>query len=235
MNYNEIIEKLYSLENKEKIAFKKAKFAINANKSLGIYHKDLKEIARKIGINSSLAMKLYDSGIYEAKILSAKIFDAKELSENLFDKYSSDFENWEICDSFCMGLFVKNKYALKKIKEYKTSDKEFVKRSAFTMMAAYGFSNKNETNEIFEEFLEYIYDECKQREDNRVYVKKAVNWALRNIGKRNKDLNKKAITTALKISLIKNKTYYWISSNALKEIQNNDLKFLDYPRSKYRV
>lgn len=231
MNIDEIMDILYTLENKEKIIFKEKKFGIKSNNSLGIYHKDLQIIAKRTGMNMNLALALYSKNIYEARILCSKVFPFSDLSEDLMDQWVNDFENWEICDSFCMNLFSKSEFAVKKIKKWKSSKKEFVKRAAFTIIASYGFKNKNDPNEIFEEFLIYIYEECQ---DNRIYVKKAVNWALRNIGKRNKDLNKKAILTANKISLLNNKTSSWIASNALKELKNENLKFLDYPRYIYR-
>ena len=130
-----------------------------------------------------------------------------------------------------MGFFVKSKYALLKLEEWSKSEKEFIKRASFTIMASYGFANKNDSNKIFERFLEIIEREVN---DDRIYVKKAVNWALRNIGKRNTDLNKKAVLSANRILQNQNKAAQWIAKNALKELEQKNPKILDYPREFYR-
>ncbi len=227
----DIIKQLKKLSNPNKVKFKEKKFAIFANNSLGIYHQDLKELAKKIGQNNKIALELFDTQIYEARILCSKIYNPKYLTEELMEKWVVTFENWEICDSFCMGFFTKSKYALQKTEEWSKNKKEFVKRASFTIMASYGFANKNAQNEIFERFLEIIEREV---DDDRIYVKKAVNWALRNIGKRNIDLHKKAILTANKILQNTNGSAQWIAKNALKELEKDNLKMLDYPRELYR-
>lgn len=231
MNVKEVIQKLERLADTNKIDLKEKKFGIISNNSLGIYHKDLKELAKKIGQNNQLALDLFDSGIYEAKILCSKIYNPNDISEELMEKWVKTFENWEICDSFCMGFFVKSKYALLKLEEWSKSEKEFIKRASFTIMASYGFANKNDSNKIFERFLEIIEREVN---DDRIYVKKAVNWALRNIGKRNTDLNKKAVLSANRILQNQNKAAQWIAKNALKELEQKNPKILDYPREFYR-
>jgi 3-methyladenine DNA glycosylase AlkD len=231
MTLQDVIAKLESLSNPKKIILKKEKFGISANNSLGIYHQDLKVIAKQIGTDNQLALALFDTGIYEARLLCSKIYQAQELTITLMDRWVVTFENWEICDSFCMGFFVKSEFALTKAFEWIESDDEFIKRAGFVIMAAYGFAHKNAENDVFESFLSAIKQHAT---DDRVYVKKAVNWALRNIGKRNKDLNKKAIATANDILKIKHKTAQWIAKNALNEIEKEGRKFLDYPRSIYR-
>ena len=230
MTIHEVLQELESLSNPKKIILKKEKFGISANNSLGIYHKDLKEIAKGIGANNSLALELFDSGVYEARILCSKIYTPEEITEELMEKWVVTFENWEICDSFCMGFFAKSKYALSKAIEWSNSESEFIKRAGFVIMASYGFSHKNANNDIFEQFFPLIEREAT---DERIYVKKAVNWALRNIGKRNVDLNASAILVANRILTTNNKTSQWIASNALKELTSSTLKVLDYPRVLY--
>ena len=232
MNFKEVVIKLEDLADINKVYLKENKFGIISNNSLGIYHKDLKELAKKIGKNNQIALELFDSGIYEARILCSKIYNPNDISEELMEKWVRTFENWEICDSFCMGFFAKSKYALQKCEEWSKSEKEFIKRASFTMIASYGFANKNDSNKIFERFLEVIEREV---DDDRIYVKKSVNWALRNIGKRNIDLNKKAILSANRILQNKNKSAQWIAKNALKELEQDNPKILDYPRELYRA
>jgi len=231
MTLQEVISQLKSQSNANKIQLKKEKFGILANNSLGIYHQDLKVIAKEIGTNNQLALALFDTGIYEARLLCSKVYQAEELTIALMDKWVVTFENWEICDSFCMGFFVKSEFALIKAFEWIESDHEFIKRAGFVIMAAYGFAHKKADNDVFEAFLSAI---IQHTTDDRIYVKKAVNWALRNIGKRNKDLNIKAIATAYEILKVNCKPAQWIAKNALKELEKEDKKFLDYPRSIYR-
>ncbi len=231
MNYKEIIECLYDLKDAEKVIFKEKKFGIISNNSLGIYHKELKMIAKEIGHDNELALQLFDSGIYEGRLLCSKIFKPKDVTETLMEKWVKTFENWEICDSFSMGLFSKNKFALAKILEWTEREPEFEKRAGFATMASYCMANKISENELFEQFFPIIKREAK---DERLYVKKAVNWALRNIGKRNIDLNGKAIEIATEILEFENKSAQWIAKDALKELQKDGVRMSNYPRAEYR-
>ncbi len=231
MTYEEIIEKLYELENQDKVLFKEQKFGIISNNSLGIYHKDLRLIAKQIGKDNQLAIELFDSEIYEARILCSKIFNPKGLTENLMEKWVRTFENWEVCDSFSMGVFAKSDLALTKILEWSDREKEFEKRAAFAIMAAYCMADKKSENELFSQFFKLIK---KASTDERLYVKKAVNWALRNIGKRNIDLKKEAIKIAEELLKTKSKSAIWIAKNALTELKKEEIRMSDYPRSIYR-
>ena len=232
MNYAEIIEKLQQLANPEKVIFKQKKFGIIAHNSLGIYHQDLKQIAQEIGKNNDLAIELYNSGIYEGRLLCSKIFNPKLITETLMEQWVKDFENWEVCDSFSMGVFAKSKMAVSKAKEWTSREREFEKRAGFTIMAAYCMADKKADNKVFESFIPYIIKESK---DDRVYVKKAVNWALRSIGKRNTDLNKIAIETAYEIQKSDIKSAQWIAKDAISDLNAEKVNILDYPRSIYRV
>ena len=231
MNYSEIIERLYDLQNAEKVIFKKNKFGIISKNSLGIYHKDLKIIAKDIGKDNKLALQLFDSGIYEGRLLCSKMFKPKDVTEQLMEKWVKTFENWEICDSFCMGLFSKSKFALAKILEWTKRESEFEKRAGFAILASYCMADKKSDNKLFEQFLPIIKREAN---DERLYVRKAVNWALRNIGKRNIDLNRKAIETANEILKFKSKSAQWIAKDAIRKLESENVKILDYPRNIYR-
>ena len=131
-----------------------------------------------------------------------------------------------------MGLFAKSKFAISKAIEWTDRENEFEKRAGFTIIAAYCMADKKANNEIFEQFLPIIN---RHSTDDRIYVKKAVNWALRNIGKRNKDLNRKAIKVANDLIKLDNKTATWIAKDALKELQDEKVNILDYPREIYRT
>lgn len=226
-----IIKELEQLANPEKIAFKQKKFGVISHNALGIYHKDLKEIAKRVGKDNELATALFDTGIYEARLLCSKLFEPKDLTEDLMEKWLLTFENWEICDSFSMGGFAKSPLAIPKIIAWSTRSNEFEKRASFATTAAYCMADKKADNAVFEQFFPLIYQAA---DDERIYVKKAVNWALRSIGKRNVDLNKRAIEEAKKIADLEYKSAKWIAKDALRELQGETVNILDYPRSIYR-
>jgi 3-methyladenine DNA glycosylase AlkD len=231
MTFEQIISLLKKTGNKEKVILKEKKFGIIATHSLGIYHSALKEIAKQIGKDNALAIQLFDSGIYEARILCSKLYQPKDLTDSLMEKWAVTFENWEICDTFCMGLFSKSKLAVPKAMEWANREKEFEKRAGFAIMAAYCMADKKAPNKVLEQFFPII---LKHASDNRIYVKKAVNWALRNIGKRNNDLNKKAIKVANQLTTLNSKAAQWVAKDALRELQSQHINILDYPREVYR-
>ncbi len=200
MTFDEIIEELNSLANPDKVAYKESQFGIVANNALGVYQKDLKDIAKRCGKksveNDKLALCLFDTGIYECRLLCSKIYNPVNVTEELMEKWVVSFENWAVCDSFCMSFLGASDLALPKINEWTNREQEFQKRAGFTLMVGYCFANKKAENSEIESFLPIIEDAVN---DNRIYVKKAVNWALRSIGKRNIDLQKIAIETAKRI------------------------------------
>jgi 3-methyladenine DNA glycosylase AlkD len=231
MTLDKIIQKLHALANPEKVIYKEKKFGVVAHNSLGVYGKDLNSIAKEIGKNNELAIQLFDSEIYEARLLCSKIFKPKDISEALMDYWTPTFNNWEICDSFSMGLYSKCPFAVKKINEWSTREPEFEKRAAFATMASYCMADKKAGNEVYEAFFALIKE---QATDERLYVKKAVNWGLRSIGKRNIDLNKQALLTAKEIFQMEGKAAQWIARDAIRELEGEKVNILDYPRAVYR-
>jgi 3-methyladenine DNA glycosylase AlkD len=227
----EVLGCLYDLQDAEVVRYKEKKFGVVSHNSLGIYHKDLRVIAKEIGRDNDLALQLFDSGIYEARLLCSKIFNPKDLTSDLMETWVVTFENWEICDSFCMGLFAKSELAIDKIQNWTKREAEFEKRAGFAIMAAYCMADKKSGNTLFEEFLPIL---IRESNDNRLYVKKAVNWALRSIGKRNIDLNQRAIETAHKILSIDTKAANWIGKDAIRKLEAENVNILDYPRTIYR-
>lgn len=231
MTYLQVLDELHKLANPEKVVFKKKKFGIVAADAIGVYHADLKVLAKKIGSDNELALKLFDSGIFEGRLLCSKIFKPKDLTEELMETWIPTFENWEICDSFSMGLFSKSPFAVKKIMEWSSREREFEKRAAFATLSSYCMADKKSHNELFLSFLPIIEREST---DERLYVKKAVNWALRSIGKRNIDLNKAAINLSNEILKKDSKAATWIAKDALRELEKEGANILDYPRAIYR-
>ena len=233
MTRDTLIQRLKDLGDPEKMEFKRKKFGIVANNALGVYMKDLNAIVKEIGKNNDLAVELFDSGVYEGRILCSKMFIPKDVTESLMEKWVVTFENWEICDSFSMTLFARSPLALQKIYEWSHRKSEFEKRAAFATMAAYCMADKKAENSVYEKFFPILLREAT---DERLYVKKAVNWALRSIGKRNPDLNKAAVATAIQISEenISNKAAQWIAKDAIRELTGEKVNILDYPRAIYR-
>lgn len=231
MNIEKVILRLEQLADPEKVLFKSKKYGISPKNSLGIYHKDLKILAKEIGKNTDFGVQLFETGIYEARILCSKICKPHEVTEEMMETWVKTFRTWEICDSFCMELFKYNNLAVEKAFDWSLSDEEFTKRAGLVLMAVYGFADKKANNSIFESFLPVLIREAN---DERTYVKKAVNWALRQIGKRNIDLQQQAIETAKNIAKEKSKSAQWIAKDALKELQSEKVNVLDYPRNIYR-
>ncbi|MEM7183191.1 MAG: DNA alkylation repair protein [Spirochaetota bacterium] len=231
MQVKQILSELHKLADPEKVSYKEKKFGVISHNALGIYHQDLKLLAKTIPKDAKLAEQLFDSGIYEARLLCSKIFPLAELSEDLMEKWVVTFENWEICDSFCMGLFAKSEFAIAKIFTWCEREAEFEKRSAFATIASYCMADKHAANKVFQKFFPLIKQACM---DERLYVKKAVNWALRSIGKRNPDLREKAILCSKQILQKDSKSDQWIASNALKELENPKLRLSNYPRNVYQ-
>jgi len=229
---SEVMQRLEALGDPNTVKFKEAKFGIRASNSLGIMQKDLKALAKQIGRNNDLALELYDTQVYEARLLTCRLYDPKLISKSQMNRWAGNFENWEICDSYCMGFFTFSPHAIPKAIQWSSNKKEFIKRAGFAIMAAYGFADKKADNEIFAQFFEHIERESY---DDRIYVKKAVNWALRSIGKRNPDLLKMAIKSAEQISKTDDKAAQWIAKDALRELTSEKVNIQDYPRAIYRA
>ena len=225
-----ILETLNELADPEKARFKELKFAIPAGNSLGIYQADLNAIVKAIGKNSGRALDLYNSGVYEARILCGKTFQYNDLTMQLARKWIGDFENWEICDTFSMKLFAQSILSLNIINEYVDSEREFEKRTAFATIAGYCMADKKAENGVFRSFFAHILD---QAPDDRNFVKKAISWALRSIGKRNPDLQQDAIKVSKDLLKMDAKSARWIGKDALNELTKEGVRISNYPRVDY--
>ncbi|MFC1884964.1 DNA alkylation repair protein [Thermodesulfobacteriota bacterium] len=227
MNHSEILKQLKKLADPE-VADAKRRRGSLAKNSYGIMVKDLRIMAKEIDTNHSLALKLYNSGIHEAKKLASMIDDPKEVTESQMEAWVKKYDSWDICDCCCSSLFVKTPFAYKKVFEWCNRKDEYEKRAAFTLMAHLVFHDKISDDNKFEKFFIIIKNESI---DERNFVKKAVNWALRQIGKRNVRLNKKAIAVAKEIRKLDSKSAQWIANNALKELTGKGINILGYPRN----
>lgn len=215
----EVLERLKSMANPENVAGM-ARFGINTQNTYGISIYVLRDIAREIGCDHALAGELWESGIHEARILASYIADPLQMSEMQIERWVACFDSWDVCDQVC-GLFERTPYAYQKAFEWSNREEEFVKRAAFALMAGLVVHDKKASDERFEGFLPVI---IASADDNRNYVKKAVNWALRNIGKRNIHLNRLAIDAAHKIQQLDSKSARWIASDALRELNSEKVQ-----------
>ena len=213
--YAGIIKELKSLRNPKNIEGM-ARYGLNSPTTLGICMPDLMRIAKETGKDHDLALRLWESGIYDARILAFMVDDWRLVTEQQMERWAKGFDNWGIVDGCCGHLFDKTPYAYKKAIEWSKRKEEFVKRAGFTMIATLTVHDKKADDEKMSMFLPLI---VKAATDERKYVSKSVNWALRQIGKRNRALNKKAIETAERIKRLDSKAARWIASDALRELR----------------
>lgn len=193
-----------------------AHFGIATGNSLGgISAPQLHKFAREIGRNHELAEGLWASGIHEARLLACLVDEPKMVTEEQMERWVSDFDSWDICDCCCGYLFDRTPFSYRKPFEWSSREEEFVKRAAFSLIAYLAVHDKRAPDERFIEFLPLIKREAT---DSRNFVKKAVNWALRQIGKRNKALNEIAIETAQQLRETGDRSAKWIAADALREL-----------------
>lgn len=219
-NQNKILKKLKSFGN-QKNRESMERFGINIENSYGAPIPAIRKIAKQIGKNHELAINLWHTKVHEARILASIIAEPKKLTEKQMEEWVKDFNSWDICDQVCMNLFDKVAIAYKKAGEWSARYDEFEKRAGFALMATLAVHDKNAPDKNFIKFLPII---IRKSGDERNFVKKAVNWALRQIGKRNIELNKLAIKTAEKMQKIDSKTAKWIAIDALRELTSASLQ-----------
>jgi 3-methyladenine DNA glycosylase AlkD len=220
MDYNNVIKQLKLMGNPKNIEGM-GRFGIKTENNLGNSVTTLRNFAKKIGKNHELAVKLWDSGMRDARMVAACIEDPETVSEEQIDNWVKDFDSWDICDHCCGHLIDKTPFAYKKAKEWSKRKEEFQKRAEFSLMAWLAVHDKKVDDVKFEGFLIIIK---KESTDERNYVRKAVNWALRNIGKRNNAMNKKAIEISKEIKKINSKTAKWIASDAIRELTSKKVQ-----------
>ncbi|MFH1428618.1 MAG: DNA alkylation repair protein [Candidatus Margulisiibacteriota bacterium] len=219
MQYNDIISKLKSLSDPKAVEGM-ARFGINSENTFGVSVPDLRAIAKAAGKDHQLALELWESGIHEARILASMVDVFKEVTEEQAEAWVKEFDSWDVCDQCIMNLFRYLPSAYQKAIEWGRREEEFVRRAGFAMMASLAIGDKKADDKLFEAFFSLIVEKS---DDERNFVKKAVNWALRQIGKRSFDLNKKAIQVAEKIDRFNSKSAKWIAKDALRELTDEKI------------
>jgi 3-methyladenine DNA glycosylase AlkD len=210
----EILEQLQALANPANVAGM-ARYGINPANTLGISMPTLRQIARQVGKDHLLAGGLWASRVHEARILASLLDEPRQVTEAQMEAWVEDFDSWDVCDQVCSNLFDKTPYAYQKAVDWSGRSQEFVRRAAFTLMAALASHDKKAPDERFAPFFPLIVGAAS---DERNFVKKAVNWALRGLGKRSPGLNRQAIETARQIQGIDSRAARWVAADALREL-----------------
>lgn len=220
VTYEEIIKRLKTLSDPKAVEGM-ARYGITPQKTFGVSIPNLRKIAKEAGRNRDLAQRLWASDIRETRILAGMIHEPAGVTEDQMESWVKDFDYWEICDQCCMNLFEKTRFAYQKAEKWSQRKEEFVKRAGFVLMARLAVSDKKAEDGQFEKFFPLIKQEST---DQRNFVKKAVNWALRQIGKRNHPLNKRAIKVAEEIQQMDSKAAIWIASDAILELRSKEVQ-----------
>ena len=216
MDADEVLTQLRSVgnpRNREGMA----RYGINVESALGVSVTELRKLARRLGRDHRLASGLWKTGVHEARILAALVDEPEKVTPAQMERWARGFDSWDLCDQVCSNLFDRTPFAYEKATEWAGRDEEFVKRAGFALMAALAVHDKEAGDEDLAAFLPIIEREA---DDERNFVKKAVDWALRQIGKRSRALNLAAITSAESIGTMDSRAARWIARDALRELRS---------------
>jgi 3-methyladenine DNA glycosylase AlkD len=213
---NAVLRELKALAN-PKVRAKMAYFGVDVPKAHGISVPVLHKFAKQIGKDHRLAQQLWKSGIHEARILATLIGESERVTAAEMERWVREFDSWDVVDAACCYLYAHARPAWAKAAAWSRRREEFVKRASFSLMAYLSYKDKAAADGRFARFLRVIEREAY---DERNFVRKAVNWALRNIGKRNVRLNREAIRAAERIRRQGSRSARWIAADALRELKS---------------
>ena len=222
--FEAVLAELHSAANPEWVKESQERFGITTTTALGISIPAIRSIAKSVGKNHDIALQLWKTGIHEARLLAAMVAEVERTDEKLMEKWLKDFNSWDMVDGVCGSLFLYHELAWRKAVEWTGREPEYEKRAGFTMMAGLAVHDKKATDKQFEVFFPLL---AKHASDSRNFVKKAVNWALRQIGKRNAHLCKRALTVAesilaanpLPARTSEMRSARWVANDAIRELQ----------------
>ncbi len=217
---NEIVQIMESKRNQANVDGM-ARFGIKSEKVFGLGMPDIVALAKRIGKDHDMALALWDTGIYDARVLAAVVDEPMKVTREQMEKWALDFDNWGVCDNACMHLFDRAPCAWEVVPDWCRRSEEFVRRAGFAIIASLTIHDKRSEDERFLALLPLIREAST---DERPMVRKAVNWALRQIGKRDTELNKAAIAEAKAIKAIQSKSARWIASDALRELEGEKVQ-----------
>ena len=191
------------------------RYSIPSDHAYGVAMKDIKALGKTLGRNQPLAVALWATGLYEARMLASLVGDPEQLTPAQMDRWCKDFDNWAFCDAMSFNLFDRTPRAWAKVAQWSTRRNEFEKRTAFALLWSLTVHDKCAGDEPFKQGLALIEREAG---DERNFVKKATNMALRAIGKRNRALNSAAVMVARRLANSKDGTARWVGKDALREL-----------------
>ncbi len=219
MELEQTLARLHGLANPDNVAGM-ARFGISSQNTLGIDIYTLRKIAREIGRDHAQALQLWATGLHEARILASFVADPAQADDAMLEAWVADFDSWDVVDQVC-DYIGRTRFAYAKVRAWARRPEEFVKRAAFALIAELAWHDKKATDEQLAAFFPVIVDAS---DDDRNFVKKAVNWALRNLGKRNQALNAQAIATAETIRARGTRAARWIAADALRELTSEKVR-----------
>ena len=208
-----------------------ARYAIASDKAFGIPVGKLRAYAKSIGRNHQLAEELWQTDVYEARMLAALIDDPAKVTAQQMDRWARDFDSWAICDTACFHLFDRTPFAFAKVRKWATSRDEFIKRAAFALLASLAGHDKEASDKQFADCLPLIQ---RAATDERNFVKKGVSWALRGIGSRSGTLHTAAISLATTLAASEERAARWVGKDALRDLNRPLVKRRATAREKRR-
>jgi 3-methyladenine DNA glycosylase AlkD len=217
---DEVLEHLRRAARPDRVAGM-ARYGMSATSRMGVSIPELRRIAGRVGKDHALALALWGTGVPEARILASMVEDPSQLGEQQMERWVGDLDSWDVCDQVCMNLFGRSPLAWKKVTDWAKREEEFVRRAAFALLACLAWHDRSAADESFVSLLPLIRQGAG---DGRNFVKKAVSWALRNIGKRNRTLNRAAIGAARELQLVDSPSARWVAGDALRELEGESVQ-----------
>jgi len=223
VNLKAVVARMRELSKEAKPGYKEgmARFGIDSHDALGVTGPALQRLAKELGRDHELALELWELDIHEAKMLAPMIDEPDKVTEEQMDRWAQAIHSWDICDLACSNLFDRTPFYSNKIREYVKREGEFMRRIGFVLMATSAVHDKDAPDK---QFLSYLPLIRKYSTDERNFVKKAVNWALRQIGKRNRYLHKEALKLAKELKGSDDRSARWIGSDAFRELDSQRIR-----------
>jgi 3-methyladenine DNA glycosylase AlkD len=215
-----VLASLEKLAEKRVLEDMSKRYAIYTNKAFGVSMSNIQKVAKPLGKNHELAIALWETGWYEARMLTSFVDDPALTTESQMERWARDFDNWGIVDTLCFNLFDRTPHAWKKVAAWCPRKEEFIKRAGFALLWSLTVHDKTAPDEKFISGLTFVEQEA---DDDRNFVKKAVNMSLRAVGKRNGALHKAAVTVARRLADSPKAAPRWIGKDALRELSSDSV------------
>jgi len=214
MHVHDVMRRLEAMGD-PKLAKGMSRFGVDGGKALGIRVPALRALAKDLKTDHDLALALWATGVHEARLLAPMVAETAMVTEELADAWVGDLDAWDVCDGLCFEILRYTPFARSKALEWAESEEEYVKRAGFALMAGIAIADKEAPDDAFIAFLEAVEREAQ---DDRHFVKKAVNWALRQTGKRNAALNRRALAAARRLRKSPSRAARWVGADAEREL-----------------